>query len=309
MDRKKKDYSLMEEKNNNQKEWAGMVLILLISEKEKGGKAVRSFIREKKIYCGEKYLEVDVFSYTDNQKKVSKGKRAKKEKVTEPKQRNLNDKNARRYLIQLGNTNFGEEDLHVTATYKDKYLPETIEEAEAEVANYFRRINYRRKKDGLPPMKYILVTEYSTEKDGEKPTRIHHHIIMDGALDRNTVEDLWCKRKKKGEKKGERIGFINADRLQPDENGVAALCTYLTKHPNRKKRWSSSQNLEKPRSRNNDHKYSRREVEKIAKNPPDVTYWEKEYKGYTLVNMDYGMKAEYNEHTGWSLYLKLRRLE
>lgn len=269
---------------------------------------MRSFIREKKIYCGEQYLEVDIYSYSDSQKEVSRrGKRAKKEKVTEPKQRNLNDKNARRYLTQLANTNFNEEDLHVTATYKDKFLPETIEEAEKEVTNYLRRISYRRKKDGLPPLKYILVTEYSTEKDNEKPIRIHHHIFMNGGLDRDVVEDLWCKRKQKGQKKGERIGFINADRLQPDENGVAALCAYLTKNPKGKKRWSSSQNLEKPWSRTNDYKYSRREVEKIAKNPPDVSYWERKYQGYTLVNNDYALKAEYNDYTGWSIYLKLRR--
>ncbi|SHG89846.1 rolling circle replication-associated protein [Tepidibacter thalassicus] len=271
---------------------------------------MRSFMREKKIYCGNRYLEVDIFPYSQNQKDVSRrGKRAKKQKVTEPKQRNLNDKNARRYLTQLANTNFSEEDLHVTATYKDKFLPETIEEAEKEVANYLRRIKYRREKEGLPPLKYILVTEYSTGKDGKKPVRIHHHIFINGGLDRDTVEDLWCKRRKKGQKKGERIGFVNADRLQPDENGVAALCAYLTKNPSGKKRWSSSQNLEKPWSRSNDFKYSRREIERIAKNPPGIEYWERKYEGWTLANKDYAFRVEYNEYTGWSIYLKMCRKE
>ena len=269
---------------------------------------MKSFVREKKIYCGENYLEVDIFPYTEIQVQVSrKGKRAKKEKISEPKQRNLNDKNARRYLTQLANTNFGEDDLHVTATYKNKFLPATIEEAEKEVTNYLRRVSYRRKKEGLPPLQYILVTEYSTGKDGEKPVRIHHHIFMNGGLERDIVEDLWCRRKQKGQKKGERIGYINADRLQPDENGVAALCAYLTKNPNGKKRWSSSQNLEKPWSRSNDHKYSKRQIEDMAKNPPDLAFWEKKYEGWTLAGGDYAVKAEYNEHTGWSMYLKLRR--
>ncbi len=270
---------------------------------------MRSFIREKKIECGRKYMEVDIFPYSDAQKDISRrGKRAKKKKVSAPKQNNLNHKNARRYLTQLANSNFNEDDLHVTATYKDKFLPNSIEEAEKEVANFLRRIKYRRKKEGLSELKYILVTEYSTEKDAEKPVRIHHHIFMSG-LDRDTVEDLWSRRKKKGQKKGERIGFINADRLQPDENGVAALCTYLMKNPRGKKRWSSSQNLEKPVSRSNDFKYSRREVEKIAKNPIDIAYWERKYKGWTLANKDYGIQIEYNEFTGWSIYLKLCRKE
>jgi hypothetical protein len=271
---------------------------------------MKNFTREKKIHCGDEYLEVDIFPYSDNQQQASRnkrGKRSKKEKESESKQKNLNDKNARRYLTQLANTNFSVRDLHVTATYSNKFLPDTIEEAEKEISNYLRRVNYKRKKEGLPPLKYIIVTEYSTKRNEEKPTRIHHHIFMNGGLDRDAVEELWCKRRQKGQKKGERIGFINADRLQPDENGVAALCTYLVKNPNGKKRWSSSQNLEKPWSRTNDHKYSKREIEKIAKNPPDVDYWEKKYPGWTLVNNDYALKMEYNEVAGWYIYLKMRR--
>ena len=90
---------------------------------------MRSFMREKKIYCGSNYREVDIFSYTNGQKTAAgRGKRSKKVKESEPKQRNLNDKNARRYFIQLGNLNFGDDPdaLHVTATYSAKYLPQSI---------------------------------------------------------------------------------------------------------------------------------------------------------------------------------------
>jgi len=276
---------------------------------EEAVKRTRNFIREKKIYCGEDYKEVDIFPYTTGQTEVSqRGKRAKKEKVSEPKQRNLNDKNARRYLIQLGNANFGNDDLHVTATYKKEFLPPTIEDAEREVTNYLRRISYKRKKEGLPPLQYILVTAYSTGKNSEKPVRIHHHIIMNGGIDRDIVEGLWRKPKKKGQKQGEKIGFVNADRLQPEENGIAALCSYLTNQPNNKKRWSSSQNLKKPTSRNNDNRYSRKQIAEIAKAPADRAFWEKKYPGWTLTNGDYGAVAQYNDITGWSIYLKLRRL-
>ncbi len=267
-------------------------------------------MREKKIHCGDEYMEVDIYPYTENQENVHKsGTRSKKQKVSAPKQRNLNDKNAKRYFTQLTNANFGEGDLHVTLTYKKKYLPSTIEGGK-EVLNYLRRVKYLREKEGLPPMKYIVVTEYVVAKDNEdKPIRIHHHIIMNGGLDRDIVEELWSKRKKKGQKKGERIGRANADRLQPDENGVAALCSYLTKNPNGKRRWSPSQNLEKPWSRTNDHKYSRRQIEKLAKTPPDIAYWETRYKGWTLAKDEYAIRTEYNEITGWSIYLKLYRRE
>lgn len=273
---------------------------------------MRSFIREKKIYCGDRYREVDIFSYTDTQKLSSgRGKRSKKVRESEPKQKNLNDKNTRRYFIQTANLNFGSdpEALHVTATYSAKYLPDTVEEAEREITNYLRRVQYRRQKDGLPPLKYMLVTAYTTKRNSEKPVRIHHHIIMSGGLERDVVEELWRKRKRKGQKKGDRIGFCNADRLQSDENGIAALCNYLVKQSGGKKRWTSSHNLERPYSRTNDGKYNHRQIEKWARERPGREFWEKKYPGWTPTDEDYGIQYEYNDFTGWSIYLKLRKKE
>lgn len=63
------------------------------------------FIREKKIDCA-KYREVDIIPRTEAAERASRGKRGKKRKVNAPKQKDLNDKNAKRYLVQLGNGNF-----------------------------------------------------------------------------------------------------------------------------------------------------------------------------------------------------------
>ena len=110
-------------------------------------------------------------------------------------------------------------------------------------------------------------------------------------------------------KKGDKIGFCNADRLQADENGIAALCTYLVKQGCGKKRWNSSHNLERPYSRTNDGKYNRRQIEKWAKEHPPREFWEKKYPGWTLTDDDYGVQYEYNDFTGWAVYLKLRKKE
>lgn len=258
-------------------------------------------IREKKIYCGNKYMEVDI--YPISKPGAGPRKRSKREKLSPPKQRNLNDKNAKRYLMLLMNTNFGESDLHVTATYAK--LPETIEEGIKEITNLIRRIVHKRKRQGLSPLKYILITEYSTGKDGVKPTRLHHHLIMNTGLDRDELEELWRRPKKKGQKIGDRIGYINADRLKPDDFGLEALARYLTKNPNGKKRWSTSQNLEKPEYRNNDHKYTHRQVERIVQSEIDnQIYWAKQYPGWAVNEC----KPVYNDITGWSIYIKLRRI-
>lgn len=270
-------------------------------------KKVRNFVREKKIYCGDKYLEVDIIPRTEAEK-PRKGIRSKKKQESMPKQKNLNEKNARRYFIQLINANFDKEDMHTTVTYNKDHLPGSIKEAEKEIQNYLRRISYKRKKEGLPPLKYILVTEYDIGQEEEKPVRIHHHIIMNGGLDRDTIEELWRKPRKKGQNQGDKLGYANTARLQPNEFGLEAIARYLTKATKSKgkRRWSCSQNLIKPWSRSNDHKYSRRMVEKIAKNEannPD--FWGKQYPGYQLTEC----RPEYNDFTGWSLYLKLRREE
>ncbi len=251
-------------------------------------------------------MEVDLYPYTKMQQRVSKGKRSKRKRETQPKQNNLNDKNARRYLNQLINGNFKKNDYHVTCTYREEFLPETLEDAEKEVRNFLRRISYRMKKANQE-LKYILVTEYSTKRESDKPVRIHHHITINQGLSRDDIENLWTKPKEKGKKHRESIGFINTDRLQPDENGLSALSNYLAKHPRGKKRWSSSRNLVRPESRTNDHKYSRRGIEKVAKNQVDKDYWEKKYPGWKITSSDYGIENVYNEQTGWSIYLKFRR--
>lgn len=269
------------------------------------------FIREKKVDC-QNYREVDIIPRTDNAERAVKGKRGKRQKVTEPKQKDINDKNARRYLVQLGNGNFGIGDLHVTCTYTDDNLPDTEEEAERIVGNYLRRIAYRRKKLNLPPLKYILVTEYGCSKDGEKITRIHHHIIMNGGQSRDEVEMMWTVERINWRKYNtepeymdqvKKLGWVNADRLQLDKNGIEALCMYVTKNPHGKKRWSSSRNLERPvQQPNADHKYSKKQVETLAQsNDQGWEFFEKQFPDYTISEI----KPEYYEETGWHIYLKM----
>lgn len=273
----------------------------------------RVFEREKKTDCGD-YREVDVIPRTDNAEKAVKGKRGKKKKVTEPKQKDLNDKNARRYLVQLGNGNFGIGDLHVTCTYSSEYLPESEEEAEVIVKNYLRRIAYRRIRLGLEPLKYILVTEYGYSKEKDKITRVHHHIIMNGGLSRDDVELMWTTERINWKKAGadpeyragiKQIGWVNADRLQVNDNGIEGLCMYITKNPNGKKRWSSSRNLERPvQHPPADSKYSKKQVENAAKsNDLGRAFFEKRFPDYDIKEI----KVEYYEQTGWHIYMKMWR--
>ena len=108
------------------------------------------------------------------------------------------------------------------------------------------------------------------------------------------------------------LGFVNCDRLQPNENGIEGLVIYINKRP---KCWkntlkmvfkngSISLNLKKPRQKKNDHKYSFRKLRELAKTPEDKEVWRKQYKGYEPTKIDF----QYNDYTGWSFILKLRKV-
>ncbi|MDP4146087.1 MAG: hypothetical protein Q8936_16625 [Bacillota bacterium] len=244
--------------------------------------------REKRIYSG-KYLEVEIYSITKKERNM---KRKKKERESLVKQKNLNDKNAKKHLIRLINTNFSDKDLAVHLTYDNKNLPSSEEEARKDVGNFLRRLKGYRKRRGLPELKYIAVIEYKDQEEG-KTIRIHHHIIMDGVLDRDTVESIWKK------------GRANADRLKADEFGYEAIARYITKDPKGKKRWTQSKNLKQPVIKINDHKYSRRKVYELFKEKGNAREFEDLYPGYIYTHSE----TPINDITGTAVYIKMRKLE
>ena len=244
--------------------------------------------REKRIYSG-KYLEVEIYSIS---KKERNKKRKRKQKESLTKQKNLNDKNAKKHLIRLVNANFTDNDLAVHLTYDNKNLPSSEDEARKDVANYLRRIKGYRKRKGYPELKYIAVVEYKDQEVG-KSIRLHHHIIMNGEVDRDTVEGMWKK------------GRANADRLKADEFGYEALARYITKDPKGKKRWSQSKNLKQPVIKINDYKYSRRKVYELFKEKGNAREFENLYPGYIYTNSE----TPINDITGTAVYIKMRKLE
>lgn len=244
--------------------------------------------REKKIYSG-KMLEIEIYPISKLERKQS---RRKKEKMSLPKQKNLNEKNAKKHLIRLVNTNFTDEDLAVHLTYDNKNYPRSEEEARKDVANFIRRIKYYRRKNNLPELKYIAVIEYREPERG-KQIRLHHHIIMND-IDRDVVEQLWGK------------GRANADRLKADEYAYEGLARYIAKDPKGSKRWTQSRNLKQPTVKVNDYKYSKRKVEQISKHPEDRQLFEKLYPGYILNDCE----VQVNDiNAGTYLYIKMRKLK
>lgn len=188
----------------------------------------------KEIKAGEQF-EVEIYPQFRSMDEVpEEGRRIAKD--NSKAQRNLNDKNARKYVERLINENFGDSDIWMTLTYDDAHLPPDgdIDAAIKNMQNYIRRVNYQRKKRGLPNAKYVYVTEYNEAAE----IRWHHHLVMDGALDMDTVEKCW--------QQGSRN---EVRRLRKDENGLSGMANYIVKESKRiksEKRWNSSQGLKDP---------------------------------------------------------------
>ena len=248
-----------------------------LTDPAEAGKGLK--FRTKTIKSGD-VLEVEVYPIWQTR---SEERRAK-EKTTKAAQAAVNDRNARKRLDRLVNTNFSAADLLVTLTYAGA-APDP-EQGAKDIRNYLRRVKYWRKKHGLPEMKYIYVQEWEEEDPQMSPQqlvfegmqssflepvkakRVHHHIIMSG-MDRDIAESLWKK------------GRVNSRKLQPDEFGLRDLTGYLLKAPKTKKRWYGSRNLAEPKITVSDHKFSRRQIWKLAEGFTEAgSVLRKVYPGY-----------------------------
>lgn len=202
--------------------------------------------------------------------KTHEAKRAKAINSSRQAQINLNHRNTQKNITRLSNANFTSSDIWETVGYDDDNLPDSLEQAHRDVTNYIKRIDRLRKKYRLERMKYIYVTEFS--RDGEK-VRCHHHIIMSGGLDRDEVEAKW---------KGG--AYPQTRRLRVKEDcGLDGLASYLSKGKKNERKWGHSKNLKKPIITTADHKFTRRQIEKmiIDENRIPATM-EKKCKGYTF---------------------------
>ncbi|MEE0776536.1 MAG: hypothetical protein U0M15_05720 [Bacillota bacterium] len=270
---------------------------------------------------------MDIIPYSAKRSAAVKKKRAKRQTESSPVQKNLNEKHAAAYFRRTAILNFGEGDHLISLDYNNRHLPESYEAADRNLKNYLRRLAYHRKRKGLPPLKYMAVTEGNAPAgDGEgeppRPPRIHHHIFVNGGLDRDEMEDLWRRPRRKGQKQGDKIGRTNTINLQPSqyENGLCGILADYIMKESRKRRagkhsYICSHNLKRPRYKLNDDRYSRRKIEQLAtlSTEEQIAFFEKRYPGWRVVTTkkepEFGCRFEQNEFTGYHVYLRLIRKE
>lgn len=257
---------------------------------------MRTVYREKPYYCGE-YLDAFIFPVFETGRNRG-GKRVKRKPSTDA-QKKLNQRHREEKLRRLLNENFTPDDLEIHLTYKKGAQPKSEEEAARLVRNWIRCVKRRRKKLGLPPLKYIAVPER-----GKRGGRYHHHVTLSGGMDRDELESLWIH------------GYANSRRLQFTEEGLAGLAHYITKSYAGKKAWTASKNLVDPEPRTRDGRISGRKARELAENIQDSTRFEALYPGYLLsaaevfhndVNGGYYIVARFYRQDGKFIKPKTKR--
>ena len=246
--------------------------------------------REQKYICGN-YMAINMFPVFEQCYKSS-GRKSKR-KPTSKIQKKLNQHNAEKKLTRIINANFTNQDYKLELTYSDEHLPETVEQAQKDITNFFRRVSRARDKSNLPKIKYV----YSMEQ-GSRKKRIHFHVIMSGGLAINQIAKIWGK------------GYV--DKVLPlmfDEEGCVGIAKYFCKQQIKNangtcKRWVSSHNCVKPAPSNNDFKLTKRKVREFALDSENRRMFEALYPDYYYASC----KPFYNEESGlYYLYLTMYR--
>ena len=191
-------------------------------------------------------------------------------------------------MIQLVEANFTEKDLSIGLDY-DGEAP-TPERVDKDLNNFLAKVRRRRRQRGLPELKYIAaIGGDEMPAPGYSGKRPHVHLIMNGGIDRDELEQLWGK------------GHANTHRLQPRDEGLGGISVYFTKQmqdrPPKKgvKRYRPSRNLVQPIRRSRDAKLSNARVRRIAYDFENQAkgIMEKLYPGYVLQEV----KVKHSDYT------------
>ena len=157
--------------------------------------------------------------------------------------------------------------------------PPTPERVDKDVRNFLDRVKRRRMREGLPELKYIYaIGGDEMPAAGYSGKRPHVHMIMNGGISRDDLEQMWGK------------GTANCDRLKPRSEGLGGISVYFTKQKQDRapkkgvKKWRRSRNLAEPIRRSRDAKMPNARVRRIAYDFENEakTVMEKLYPGYVL---------------------------
>lgn len=221
------------------------------------------YIREKKTRFGAGFLDVDLYENDDSY--FPPLRRAKRQKVTPPHIIAANERHSRDQLRRLITHNFSAGDYYLTPTYAGK--PPTLEDAQRQLVNFINRLKRLYIKHGSE-LKAIYVTEGGRPKENGDCTRVHHHIVINGAIPRDEIERCWQGRQDKNAES--RRGYCNTAVIYTEggERGCERIAEYMAKSRTKTAgkgmhRWNATRNIKKPVETIIDNKFSRKRTDEL----------------------------------------------
>ena len=133
----------------------------------------KSYTREKKTLCGERYMEVDLYPITPEEHAA---KRRKKARPSSERQKKRNAQHSHRWRVQKANANFTVLGFYLTLTYIEAFLPESMEQAQRDLRNYIRRVKAAIAKLYGPGTELRVM---GLTGCGRKSGRYHHHLLVE----------------------------------------------------------------------------------------------------------------------------------
>lgn len=199
--------------------------------------------------------------------------RAKKQKASDVRQRQRNEERSVRQFIRMAEANFTDRDYFFTGTFEGENLP-NLKDTQKYFDRFKRRLNRLRPKFGLSGNMRIL-SVYEGKEDGDGKKRIHVHMLMDGDLPRDAVENEWT------------AGFANTKRIQKSgEGSLTGLAKYMAKQVrgHYERRWTATRNLKRPKESVADRKVSSHRAWILASKPDEArrVLEERLYPGYKI---------------------------
>ena len=286
----------------------------------------KSYIREKKILCGEEYLAVGVYPVTDQEHR----QRGRKCKESDRGQKARNKAASLRRQMRKTLANFDKNGFWLTGTYQDEYAPECYEDCVRDVKNYKRRaIRAIMRRFGVDKRR-IRLKLYACRNGDSGRDHLHGFAQVQG-LDaaqrrelREMLEDLWRQRIP-GTREYEPMGTMDVDRLDVkkllgvDGQGTNGVMGYIYGHTRRT--CVETDNLILPTQLPDaDTKWSRKQLREACQDhAEDKAWWEQRFPGWECMKIqifdprglhDSGQdRAEGWEATEPQAYVILRRCE
>ncbi len=204
-----------------------------------------NYIERERYFCQNNYIA------SENRARVPRDKTKKTTKEREY----YNNRKSETRTRRSANTNFTEDDLHVTltaTTFKN------LEEFSKMMTRFLERLRYHFRVSKLGKLKYIYSYGEHAEKSKDNKFGVHSHIIMSG-MSTDELEKIWKKDKDAGHIQFSKLRFDN-------KGGIGGLIAYFMRNVQELKKkhrergeghkvenmraYNPSRNLDKPKKSN-----------------------------------------------------------